>query len=630
MKDEIIRLQALMKSEGIHIYFVPTSDFHGSEYVGEYFQGRKYLSGFTGSAGSLIITQNQAFLWTDGRYFTQAEQELNGSHIQLMKSGEADVPTVEEWLFNNIDTNMTFAFDGRCVSSEQGDKFSEIVTSKEARLIHNIDLVNQIWHNRPPMSKEKVWKLDLKYCGLSTPDKLKKIREEYIKEDLHNDNNCSLLLCSLDDIAWTLNLRGNDISYCPLFLSYLIINQERGILYADKDKFTDELLTYLEENCIELKPYLSIYEDINKLNGNLYTDYSTTNFTLLELAKNSANLAPINLSSPVSLLKAIKNHIECDNMRNAHIKDGVALVRFMKWLKENIVLNNLNTKEASNNNNNNTINNSQLEIGRKEFPLTEISVAKKLEEFRQKMEGYIEPSFEPIMGYQKHGAIIHYSASPESDATLDNKGFLLSDTGAHYMEGTTDVTRTFVLGPITEEMKYHYTLVLKGHLNLLSAVFKEGCSGLNLDYIARKPIWEAGLEYNHGTGHGVGYLLNVHEGPQAIRHKTTPGRNESTAFKPGMITSNEPGLYFPDKYGIRLENLILCVEKFRNEYGIFLGFAPLTLCPFEVDAINVSQLSCEELNTLNNYHHLVYENLKPYLSPEDKIWLKCVTAPLKA
>lgn len=609
MKKEIIHLQNIMKSEGIDIYFVPTSDFHSSEYVGEYFQSRKYLSGFTGSAGSLIVTNNKAFLWTDGRYFTQAEQELKDSGIQLMKSGEAQVPTIEEWLESNVDTNMTFAFDGRCVDCIQGEKFSEIITSKGACLIYDTDLVNQIWHNRPSLSKEKVWKLDDKYNGLSTSDKLALIKDALPKDT----DNKNLLLCSLDDIAWTLNLRGNDISYCPLFLSYLVIRDSISTLYADSDKFTSDIQTYLEANNITLKPYLSIYEDIRNISGTLYTDYSTTNYSLIQIASKSHNLQMINLESPVTILKAVKNTTECNNIKNAHIKDGVALVRFMKWIKENVSACNLEKKNSPSNFHN----------------ITEITVAKKIEEFRQEMEGYIEPSFEPIMGYQEHGAIIHYSATKQSAATLENKGFLLSDTGAHYMEGTTDVTRTFVLGPLTDEMKYHYTLVLKGHLNLLSATFKEGCSGLNLDYIARRPIWEAGLDYNHGTGHGVGYLLNVHEGPQAIRHKMTPGRNESIAFKSGMITSNEPGLYFPHNYGIRLENLMLCIEKFRNEYGVFLGFEPLTLCPFEACAINVSQLSVEELKTLNDYHHLVYETLKPYLSREDKMWLECVTAPLE-
>ena len=461
--------------------------------------------------------------------------------------------------------------------------------------------------------------LDEKYSGQTLQDKIKLIKNAIPKDSAHkstpskNDthknafpNNdihkSALLLCALDDIAWTLNLRGNDIAYCPLFLSYLIIRDTECTLYSDKDKFSKDILNYLTDNNINLKPYMSVYKEIQTFTGTLYTDYSTTNYSLVQIAKESNTININNLVSPVSMLKAVKNHIEYDNIRNAHIKDGVALVRFMKWLKENV--------------SNKT--------------LTEISVAQKLEEFRQEMDGYIEPSFEPIMGYKDHGAIIHYSATPESAYTLNNEGFLLSDTGAHYMEGTTDVTRTFVLGQISDEMKYHYTLVLKGHLNLLSVIFKEGCSGLNLDYIARKPIWEAGLDYNHGTGHGVGYLLNVHEGPQAIRHRVTPGRNESIAFKPGMVTSNEPGLYFPDKYGIRLENLILCIEKFHNEYGMFLGFDPLTLCPFEADAINVSQLSMEELNTLNNYHQLVYESLKPYLTEDDSLWLKCVTAPLKA
>ncbi len=607
MKDEIISLQSVMKTEGIDIYYIPSNDFHGSEYVGEFFQARKYLSGFTGSAGTLIVTKTSALLWTDGRYFTQAEQELHNTGIQLMKIGEDNIPSIEEWLENNIYTNMTFAFDGRCMDGLNGEKYDKIVTSKGGQLRYDLDLVDRIWHNRPSLSKERIWKLDEKHSGQSLADKLVLIKAALPKDDLSNN---TLILCALDDIAWTLNLRGNDILYCPLFLSYLVINDTSCTLYVDEDKLTLDIIHYLSDNNISIRPYLSIYEDINNFSGNVYTDYSSTNYALIQTAKNVAAINIISFESPVTILKAVKNPIECANIRKAHIKDGIALVKFMKWLEDNI-------------------SNVSLKSNIAQTPLTEITVAEKLEEFRSQQEGYVEPSFEPIMGYKEHGAIIHYAATPESAFTLANEGFLLSDTGAHYREGSTDVTRTFVLGPISDEMKYHYTLVLKGHLNLLSSIFKEGCSGLNLDYIARKPIWEAGLDYNHGTGHGVGYLLNVHEGPQAIRHRITPGRNESIAFKPGMVTSNEPGLYFPGKYGIRLENLILCVEKMHNEYGTFLGFEPLTLCPFEANAINASQLTNAELSTLNEYHNLVYKTLKPYLTEEEKLWLKCVTAPLE-
>lgn len=601
MRDQLTHLRNEMTKNNIDIYYIPSNDFHGSEYVGEHFQARRYVSGFTGSAGTLIVTKTSAYLWTDGRYFTQAEYELEGSGITLMRMGEKDVLSLEDWLKENLRKDIILGLDGRCLSASDGFEYENIVNTTGANLIYNLDLVDTIWKNRPDMSNEPVWILDERYSGVSTTEKMNTIRKDL--KDL-GDNNSALLLCGLDDIAWTLNLRGNDISYCPIFLSYLLIMDNRCVLYADcedKSKFNAKVRSYLSDNGIELKSYNSIYEDMLNLTCDIYTDYSTTNYTLVRLAKQNPNKINItNITSPVSILKAVKNPTECNNIKNAHIKDGVALVKFMKWLKES------NPRK-----------------------LTEISVAKKLEQFRMEQEGYIEPSFEPIMGYKEHGAIIHYSATDERNSTLCDEGFLLSDTGAHYLEGTTDVTRTFVLGELTEEMKYHYTLVLKGHLGLLSAVFKEGCSGLNLDYIARKPIWDAGLDYNHGTGHGVGYLLNVHEGPQAIRHKKTPRRSEDTPFSPGMITSNEPGLYFPGKYGIRLENLVLCIEKNKNENGRFLCFQPLTLCPFEKDAIILSQLTKEEIKALNDYHSTVYDHLEKYLSEEEKLWLKCVTTPLQ-
>lgn len=616
MRKQLIQLQKTMIAEGINIYYIPSMDFHGSEYVGEYFQFRKYISGFTGSAGTLIVTQKDAYLWTDGRYFTQAKLELANSGITPMKMGQPDVPTVEEWLEAHLFKGDTLALDGRCLSATDGIEFEKIATKKCAFFMYDKDMADLLWTYRPSLSKEPVWVLEDRYSGMTCADKLDQIRAKLPTDTDNGTNNNAFLFCALDDIAWTLNLRGNDIAYCPLFLSYLIISKDMCILYADKDKFNADITNYLLANNIELRHYFEIYKDVENLNYSIVTDYNTTNYTLERLARSRGNSFSITDDKSIILqLKSVKNKIECDNIEKAHIKDGVALVRFMKWLKESISTHNEACDNTSYDN-------------EKTYPITELSAAVKLDEFRKEQSNYIEPSFEPIMGYGEHGAIIHYSATDKTNVPLEPKGFLLSDTGAHYLEGTTDVTRTFVLGELTEDMKYHYTLVLKGHLNLLSSVFKEGCSGLNLDYIARKPIWDAGLDYNHGTGHGVGYLMNVHEGPQAIRHRKTPGRQEDTPFKVGMITSNEPGLYFPGKYGIRLENLMLCVEKERNDYGTFLGFKVLTLCPFEASAINVSQLNNEELRTLNEYHSLVYNTLSPYLNKDEKKWLKCVTNPL--
>ncbi len=599
MKKELFTLREAMKKHNIDIYYIPSNDFHSSEYVGEHFQFRKYISGFTGSAATLVVTLNDAFLWTDGRYFTQGENELKDSGISLMKMNTEGYPTVIEYLENNLDTKMTLALDGRCINAGTGLEIEKIAVSKGASFIYDIDLADEVWKMRPAPSTEKVWLLDEQYAGESVDSKLHRVKTAICEITGCTKDNYAFLVTSLDEIAWLLNLRGNDIKYCPLFLSYLIITDTDCTLYIDENKLSPHILYHLNKYNIKTSPYLDIYISSNNfltVKSRIFGDFSTINYTLI---KHFAGIE--NYTSPISIFKAIKNPTECINLKKAHIKDGIALIKFSKWLKENPML----SKE------------------------TELSVAEKLIEFRKMGMNYIEESFEPIMGYKDHGAIIHYSATYDSSYSLSKEGFLLSDTGAHYMEGTTDVTRTFMLGKISDEMKYHYTLVLKSHLRLLAITFKEGTTGQGLDIISRAPIWEAGLNYNHGTGHGVGYLLNVHEGPHAIRFQTSENKSEATAFVPGMITSNEPGLYFPGQYGIRLENLMLCIEKISNEYGNFYGFEPLTLCPFELEAIDFSLLDTKELSTLNNYHRLVYNTISPYLSEDEKIWLWSQTREVK-
>jgi Xaa-Pro aminopeptidase len=591
MREELIRLRRAMAQAGIDAYVVPTDDFHGSEYVGAFFRCRAYVSGFTGSAGTLVVTQDWAGLWTDGRYFLQGAQQLQGSGIELCKMGQPEVPTVEEWLESHMKAGQVLGFDGRSMTSGTGQSLEQAMERKGAKVSYDQDLVGKIWTDRPPMSTAPAWELDEKYAGRSRRDKL-----EALKQDVKELGADSYILTSLDDLAWLLNIRGDDVACCPVVLGDLLLDQTGLWLYTDEKKFSPELQAALAADGVQLRPYLSLYEDVKSLaeGSTVLLDPKKVNFSILKNIPPSVTV--LEEANPTELPKSTKTQAECDNERVAHIRDGVALTRFMKWVKEH--------------------------VGKE--PITEISAAEKLEGFRSQMEGYLGASFAPIMGYGSNGAIIHYSATPESDTALEPRSFLLADTGGHYLQGSTDVTRTFVLGPLTQEMRHHYTLVLRGNLNLGAAVFKDGCTGLSLDYIARRPFWDEGLDYNHGTGHGVGYLLSVHEGPQNIRYRNTSGRPD-VAMAPGMITSNEPGFYLEGQYGIRLENLMLCEKRQKNEYGTFLGFETLTMCPFELDAIIPEELSPREKELLNAYHQKVYETIAPYFDEEEKAWLKNAT-----
>ena len=593
MRKELIALRGAMAAAGIHAYVIPTDDFHGSEYVGDYFKCRQYVSGFTGSAGTLVVTRDWAGLWTDGRYFLQGAQQLAGTGIDLCKMGQPGVPTLEQWLKNHLEPGQVLGFDGRTMTLGTGKGLAAAAERAGATVDYSHDLVGEIWPGRPAMSTAPAWELDISYAGRTRKDKL-----NTLLQDIHKAGADSFILTSLDDLCWLMNLRGDDVACCPVVLSFLLIHGDSIRLYTEKSKLSPSLRTALEADGITLRPYLSIFEEVKALppDSRVLLDPAKASYAIVQSIPAQVLEAP----NPTELPKAIKTAAECSHERMAHIKDGVALTRFMKWLQEH--------------------------IGKE--PITEISAAERLEDFRRQQEGYLGPSFDPIFGYGPHGAIVHYSATPETDVPLEAEGFLLSDTGGHYLDGSTDVTRTFVLGPLTQEMRHHYTLVLRGHLHLAAAKFKEGCSGISLDYLARKPLWEEGLDYNHGTGHGVGYLLCVHEGPQGIRYHVSAGRSEGAKMLPGMITSDEPGLYLEGKYGIRLENLLLCVERERSEYGTFLGFEPLTMCPFALEAIEPSALSPEEKALLNGYHQAVYSALSPYFTEEENAWLKQATRPI--
>lgn len=580
-----------MKENDIQAYIIPTDDFHSSEYVGDYFKCREYMSGFTGSAGTLVVLEESAYLWTDGRYFLQADKQLEKTGIVLMKSGQSDVPIIEEFLKRELKEGDTIGFDGRTISKNFADKLLERIKEKNIKINGTVDLVNIIWKNRPEISKEQVWQLDIKYAGISRKEKMKKIREK-MKEagaDVFID-------AALDEIAWLLNLRGNDIAYTPVFLSYMIIREDRAILCIHREVISEKIEDELKEDGIAIAEYEEIYklaDEISDKEKVLY-DSGSINYNLYNSINKNATI--INRESPIALMKAMKNPVEVENIKRAHIKDGVAMCKFIYWLKKNVPLGNV----------------------------SEISAAEKLVEFRAQMDGFLDQSFAPIFGYGEHGAIIHYSATEETNVVMKDKGLCLIDTGAHYYDGTTDVTRTVVLGELTKEEKEAFTIVLKGNLNLANTTFVYGTTGANIDCVARRPLWEKGMDFNHGTGHGVGYILGVHEGPQNISKNS----KSKTKLEEGMIVSDEPGFYKEGKFGIRHENLLLCKKGIKNEYGQFMVFDVLTMVPFDSDGIDLSLMNEDEVDYLNNYHKKVYENISPYLNEEEKKWLKNSTKML--
>lgn len=590
------RLQALreeMEKRNLAAYIVPTEDFHGSEYVGAHFKAREYLSGFTGSAGTLLVLKESAALWTDGRYFLQAEAQLKDSGITLMKSSEPDVPTLAEYLAKTLAKGARVGFDGRTVTGAFVEKLQSKTAEKQLTFRGKEDLADLVWQERPPLSAEPVWELPAAYAGMTREEKLSKVREKMAEEGAD-----ALLVTDLTESAWLLNLRGSDVKNTPVFLAFMLLTKNRALLCVQKASFSETVCKELAEVGVSLLPYESIADLVAALppGQRLLVDETKVSYRLLKAV--SKGVERINRPSPIALMKAVKTEREIAHMRSAHVKDGVAVTKFLYWLKSRA---------------------TQEEI-------TEISAAAKLEEFRKEREGYLGPSFDPIVAYGAHGAIVHYEATPETDIKIEPKGFCLVDTGGHYSEGTTDVTRTIALGKLTAEEKRAYTLVLKGHLRLMAAKFPEGVSGQNLDAIARGPLWEQGLDYRHGTGHGVGYLLSVHEGPQNIRWKA--GMDKAVPLAVGMIFSNEPGYYEEGKYGVRHENLMLVIMGEKTAYGQFLQLEPLTVVPFDREAIEVSLLTKEELCLLNAYHQKVYEALEPQFAGEELAWLKEATAAL--
>ena len=588
--ERLSALRKCMQEKHIDIYIVPTADFHQSEYVGEHFKARAYITGFTGSAGTAVITLHDAKLWTDGRYFLQAAKQLEGTGVTLMKMFEPGVPTIEEYLEAELKSGQTLSFDGRVVSVGEGDEYASIAKKNGAKIDYQEDLIDAIWTDRPSLSEEPVWFLEEKYSGESTESKLSRIRKEM--EDAGCDTH---IVSTLDDICWTLNIRGNDIDFFPLVLSYAIIRKDSFDLYIDERKLDDKLKSILEKVGVTLHPYNAIYEDVKKLpeNATVLIDKSKLNYAIFNNIPNAVSI--VNKRNPEILMKALKNPVEVENIKKAEIKDSVAHVRFMKWLKEN--------------------------LGK--IRITEMSASEKLDEFRAEMGNFIRDSFEPISSYGPHSAIVHYSSSPETDVELKAGSLYLSDTGAGFYEGSTDITRTYALGEVPKKMKDDFTIVAISNLQLASAKFLQGSSGLTLDILARKPFWDRGLNYNHGTGHGVGYLLNIHEGPAGFRYKFRAGETEE--IQEGMVITDEPGLYIEGSHGIRLENELLARKGVQNEYGQFLYFETITLIPFDLDAISLDMLNEENRKLLNDYHKRVYEEIAPHLNEEEKVFLKKYT-----
>jgi Xaa-Pro aminopeptidase len=576
-----------MAEKGMDAYVVPTADFHQSEYVGEHFKARKFISGFSGSYGTAVITKDDGGLWTDGRYFFQATNELEGSGIRLMKMFVGDTPSVTEFLADVVPEGGTVGFDGRVMSMGEGEEFEEALTPKNIKINYSEDLIDEIWEDRPPLSEKPAFFLEEKYSGESTASKLARVREK-MKEagaDIH-------IIASLDDTCWLLNVRGDDIEFFPLLLSYSIVTMDSVELYVDERKLNDQILAEFAKNNVHIHPYNDIYEDVKKLDPSLTAmiDPMKMNYALFK----NIPCKTVEAANPEILMKAMKNPVELENIKEAHIKDGIAITKFMYWVKTRF------DKEK----------------------ITELSAADKLTSLRAAQDGYIRDSFEPLCAFADHAAMMHYSPSPESDVELKEGAFFLNDTGGGYYQGSTDITRTFVLGSVDQQMKKYFTAVVRAMMRLSRARFLYGCYGYNLDILARGPIWDLDLDFQCGTGHGVGYLGNVHEPPTGFRWYIVPSKNEHHQLEEGMVITDEPGIYEDGQFGIRIENEFIVRKGVQNKYGQFMYFETITFAPIDLDGIDPEEMSKDEREWLNNYHKDVYEKIGPHLTDEEREWLK--------
>ncbi len=582
--DRIRRLRKEMSDKGIDAYIVPSSDPHMSEYVAAHWEGRKWLSGFTGSAGTLVITQDSCGLWTDGRYYVQAEKQLEGTGIRLFKFGMEGVKSFTEWIADTLGQGECVGMDGKLFSVSQVRNMEKIFSKKGILINKEHDLLMGIWKDRPAIPRETVFVHDMVYAGRTAAQKIEDVREMMAQKGANYH-----LISSLDDIAWLYNIRGGDVAYNPVAISYALISEEKAWLFINEDKVSVPVREHLRDNGVEIEDYERIESYLSRLGrgDTILLDPQRVNSWLYDSIGREARIEED--TAITTILKAVKNQVEIENLKKAHIKDGVAMVKFLCWLDNNL------SKEE----------------------ITEITVADKLEEFRSQQENYMGLSFPTIAGYGDHGAIVHYQADEESAYTLKPHGLLLIDSGCQYLEGTTDITRTIALGPTTPQQRSDYTLTLKGNIKLSRTRFLKGATGTNLDILARLYLWEHGIDYKHGTGHGVGYFLNVHEGPQSISPRISTVKLEE-----GMLVSNEPGVYREGSHGIRIENLLLVAGDIETEFGEFLRFEPVTLCPIDLAAVEPDLLDEEEKKWLNQYHERVYNTLGPLLDEKERLWLK--------
>ena len=576
INKRIEEARKIMKKYKVDAYIVTSSDYHQSEYIDDYFKGREYLSGFTGSAGVLVIFKDEACLWTDGRYHIQAEKQLKGSEIKLFKQGNLGVPTYKEYVVSKLAENSKIGIDAKILLSSD---INEILSKKKYKIV-DFDLLDKVWNERKALPNGKIFILEDKYTGKSYKEKVKEIRK-VLKEKGANYN----IISSLDDIAWIYNFRGCDIIHNPVALSFTIISEKKSTLYINEKKLDKKAQKYFKDNKIEVKEYFEFFKDIKKLKGSILVDFNKISYAIYEaISKN----ALINSMNPSTYLKAHKNETEIANTKEIHIQDGVAIVKFMYWLKNNY----------------------------KKENITEFSAEQKINSLRKEIEGYLDLSFHTISAFGKNAAMMHYSAPEKKSAKIEDGVYLL-DSGGTYLKGTTDITRTFFLGKVSKQEKIDNTLVLKGMLALSRAKFLFGATGTNLDILARQFLWNVGIDYKCGTGHGVGHILNVHEGPHGIRFQYNPQRLEA-----GMIVTNEPGAYIEGSHGIRIENELLVKEACETEYGKFLNFETITYAPIDLDGIIKTLLTKEEKQQLNEYHKGVYEKLSPYLNKKEKEFLK--------
>lgn len=586
--EKIAAFRARMKDENFAAVIVPTADSHASEYIADYFKTRQWLSGFTGSAGTLVIGEKEAALFVDGRYFIQAERQIAGSGITLMRMDTAGTPKLEEYLAALLHENDALGVDFGVISEKFAENMRETAAKCGALLRDTGDWFGGLWKDRPPMPQEKAFILDEQYAGQSVQSKVSAIRKAMAERgaQLH-------VLNVLDDIAWVLNVRGGDVLNTPVVMSYLVIGQKHVNWFVDEAKVDDAMRKTLADEGVNVRGYDEIIPALKGLEPDVkvLADVSRLTAALMN-ALEKAEI--IRAENPSTMMKAVKNDVELDNLRKAHVKDGVAVTRLMYWLKQN--------------------------VGK--IPMTEISVSDKLLALRQAQEHFISPSFNTICAYRANAAMMHYSATPESDAKLEPRDLLLIDSGGQYLEGTTDITRTFALGPVTDEQKKHFTAVLCSMLNLANAKFLQGMTGIGLDILARGPIWDMGIDYRCGTGHGVSYLMSVHEGPNSFRWHKSPTRAEDTVQEPGMVTTDEPGVYIEGSHGIRTENELVCRKLEENEYGQFLGFETITCAPIDLDAVVPEQMSPRQRGWLNDYHAFVRETLLPLMHDDDeRAWL---------